>query len=148
MMIMRAEKEILQKGSVDGKDMASAIQKESMDATSEIVRGVDNDGTLEGVSEEVGMLGRFTDITDVKRSIRGVIEKLTAVKLSKSSSDNVSKEDAEQVYQKELDGVTANLKEENSEGVLVQSGNGKTVYVSGQRRVGEPLEDELHNSAA
>ncbi len=145
--IMQAEKEIQEKGVVTGHELAHVIKSGSDSATSEIVRGIRRDGSLDEVAEQASMLGMFTDINEVKRAISGIVNKITAVKLSRGGEENASEDDAEVVYQQQLHGVEANLKEENDEGAIVRDIDGRLIYIGGnQRQVGRPMEDEVYNS--
>jgi hypothetical protein len=107
---------------------------------SEIVEDLQDDESVNDFVEEVRKIGKVENIWTLQRKLKGIIGKITAVRLSFSSKDVVEKEDAVRVYGKPLDKVDANVRDDGSVGKLLEEETGKVVYINKKNTQGYSVE--------
>jgi hypothetical protein len=99
-----------------------------------------DDESVNDFVEEVRKIGKVENIWTLQRKLKGIIGKITAVRLSFSSKDVVEKEDAVRVYGKPLDKVDANVRDDGSVGKLLEEETGKVVYINKKNTQGYSVE--------
>lgn len=107
---------------------------------SEIVEGLQDDKSVDDFVNEVRKIGKLKDLWSLREKLKGITDKITAVKLSFSAKDVAAKEDAIRVYGKSLDEVDANVIDDGSVGELLEEQTGEVVYINKKKIQGYSVE--------